>query len=245
MMVSKTFLSLMALSVSALANPMSENMNRILVARQDAGSCNGQSCEIAAIAGSTGMASYPYSSLPTGGTKQGDCCIIQYFPAAAKVIYAKQPTLHAYCSSIGADKPKDSNPPGITSRNFTNQTASTTPAQAATSTSLRSGSLNLKQRDTSPSIPCKRNILIFVRGSGDSGDIGHDIGPALQSALDSKHWDVIGVNYDNSMRGISCLGLPGGVAARHTLESTVSTCPHAKIAMGGFSQGAMVIRNAS
>ena len=70
------------------------------------------------------------------------------------------------------------------------------------------------------------------------------MGPALQRALRAPQWSVVGVNYPADIPGDYCLGLPGGMVARDMLEGAAQKCPGSKIFVGGYSQGAMVARNA-
>ncbi|KAF2756297.1 alpha/beta-hydrolase [Pseudovirgaria hyperparasitica] len=91
---------------------------------------------------------------------------------------------------------------------------------------------------------CKPKILIFAKGTLEPGPIGITVGPSLKQKLDANVWDVRGFNYDNSFANDLCLGLPGGVTARGVLESTAAECPSSVIVLSGYSQGAMVVRNA-
>jgi len=199
----------------------------ILEARQDFGSCRNQSCEIATIAGSTGATVYTYPSYPTGDTQDGDCCIVRYFPAAKDAIYSQRPGLQSYCAAHGGDAPADSDPLGVNSV-----------------TIQPSSKRGLFDNKAAAATTCKPNILIFVKGTLEPGDTGITIGPSLKSNLDSSKWDVRGVSYDNSFANDYCLGLPGGINARQALAQAISDCPNARIALSGYSQGAMVVRNA-
>lgn len=201
-----------------------------LVSRQDAGTCRNQSCEIAAVAGSTGATTYDYPSYPVGDTQDGDCCIIKYFPAVKTRFYQARPSLQAYCAAHGGDAPLDSNPPGISSISKRQPEPPTKIEERAAAATT--------------SAPCKPKILIFVKGTLEPGDVGITLGPQIQQGLDPKVWDVHGVNYDNSFANDYCLGLPGGIPARQLLEKLVAQCPKSVFAMSGYSQGAMVIRNA-
>lgn len=216
--------SLFAIALGAtavLANPFPGVPE--LLPRQGQNQCRNQSCLIATVAGSTGATVYPYSQYPTGDTMDGDCCIIRYFPAVKSQVYAARPNLQPYCQVFGGDAPKDSNPPGVTS-------VKVQPTAV--------------KRQTAATTPCKPNVLIFVKGTFEPGDLGVTLGPNFQSGLDSNKWEVIGVNYDNSYSNDNCLGLPGGVTTRQTLNQVVTTCPNSAIALVGYSQGAMVVRNA-
>lgn len=56
----------------------------------------------------------------------------------------------------------------------------------------------------------------------------------------SVHANVVA----SGLNGIYCLGLPGGVIARSTISQVLSTCPGSQLVLSGYSQGAMVVRNA-
>jgi hypothetical protein len=94
---------------------------------------------------------------------------------------------------------------------------------------------------------CKPNILIFAKGTTETGEMGITVGPAIKTAIQSKggsSWAVVGVNYNANSDGNYCVGLPGGMVAKEILESAASKCPSSKIFLSGYSQGAMVVRNA-
>ncbi|MBE7182637.1 MAG: hypothetical protein INR71_15770 [Terriglobus roseus] len=82
MALSKALVSLL-LTGAALATPVTHEdlaslaNTKELWVRQDAGSCRNQSCEIAAVSGSTGSTVYQYNTYPVGDTQDGDCCIVR------------------------------------------------------------------------------------------------------------------------------------------------------------------------
>jgi hypothetical protein len=43
--------------------------------------------------------------------------------------------------------------------------------------------------------------------------------------------------------GDFCLALPGGMVAKDMINGAAAKCPTSKIFVGGYSQGAMVVRN--
>nr|POE47264.1 cutinase [Quercus suber] len=201
-----------------------------ILPRQGPGACRNQSCEVATIAGSTGATNYPYKTYPMGYTMDGNCCIVRYFPAVKQPIYNAIAGQQAYCASHGGDAPADANPPGVNqvTTTYNPAPAKRDPAAAAAAAATT----------------CKPKILIFAKGTGEPFDLGITVGPMLQAGLNATEWDVRGVSYDNSFANDYCLGLPGGVTARGVLHKAVSDCPNSIIAMSGYSQGAMVIRNA-
>jgi hypothetical protein len=94
---------------------------------------------------------------------------------------------------------------------------------------------------------CKPNILIYAKGTTESGEFGGTVGPGLKTAMGKQgggQWTVVGVNYTANSDGNNCVGLPGGMVAKGILESASQKCPNSKIFLSGYSQGAMVVRNA-
>jgi hypothetical protein len=91
---------------------------------------------------------------------------------------------------------------------------------------------------------CKSNILIFAKGTTETGEMGITVGPLLKLALQGAQWSVVGVNYPADFDGNYCAGLPGGMAGKELLESAAAKCPNAKLFLSGYSQGAMSVRNA-
>jgi len=80
-----------AITLPVLSNPTPTTLHK----RQ---TCQGQSCVIADLSGSTGDP-YDPSSAPSGGTDSGDCCILTYNPSAASVLYSEKPELKSECAS--------------------------------------------------------------------------------------------------------------------------------------------------
>lgn len=94
---------------------------------------------------------------------------------------------------------------------------------------------------------CKPNILIFAKGTTEIGEMGITVGPSIRAAVTAKgggQWTVVGVNYSANSDGNYCVGLPGGMVAKGVLESAAQKCPNSQIFLSGYSQGAMVVRNA-
>ena len=94
---------------------------------------------------------------------------------------------------------------------------------------------------------CTPYIMLYARGTTESGDLGATVGPALKAGLATdKNWSVRGINsrdgYDASLSGIYCIGMDGGMACKNVLEKMVAQCPNSKFVTAGYSQGAMVAR---
>ncbi|MBE7182638.1 MAG: cutinase family protein [Terriglobus roseus] len=157
-------------------------------------------------------------------------------------MYTYRPGLQAYCASHGGDAPKDSNPPGVDHVTLSNPPP--VPSGSSSSSGGLFGGISLPSFGKRQS-GCKKNILIYVKGTFEFGDLGQTQGPSIQQKLDSSKWDVVGVEYDNSIDNDYCLGLPGGISARQVLAQQVQKCPNSNFAMAGYSQGAMVVRHVS
>jgi len=91
---------------------------------------------------------------------------------------------------------------------------------------------------------CTPYILLYARGTTESGDLGLTVGPALKSGLaGDKNWSVRGINsrdgYDASLAGIYCIGMGGGMACKDVLAKEAARCPNSKFVTSGYSQGAV------
>jgi hypothetical protein len=176
--------------------------------------CNKQSCEIANLAGSTG-------NLPTirpeGGDANGYKCISRWSPETVAAAN-KAPRGPAQNTGIGGA--------------LTGAIASLGGALTfnPTVTGTFKGS-------------CTKNIVIFARGTTETGLLGITVGPVLNTGLRGPNWSVVGVAYDADFAGDNCLGLPGGQVAKDMLNQAVKKCPTSKIFMSGYSEGAMVAHN--
>ena len=176
--------------------------------------CAGQSCTIAALSGSSGQP-YGPSVAPTGGSDAGDCCILTYNPSAASVLFAEKPALQAECA-------------------------------ATKSKMVQKRELDSNVIENIKRAACAPYTLIFARGTTEIGTLGETVGPALSLGLNLAapgKWSIQGVNYQATVDGDNCLGLPGGSIAAQQLEQVASSCPSTKIVMSGYSEGAMVAHN--
>jgi len=91
---------------------------------------------------------------------------------------------------------------------------------------------------------CKKNIVIYARGTTEIGVMGEVVGPFLSNNLSpASDWEICGVYYTANLSGDYCVGLPGGMVARDMIKGAAEKCPDAKIFMSGYSEGGMVSHN--
>lgn len=150
-------------------------------------SCSGQSCQIAALSGSTGK---PPTIKPAGGDPTGYKCIAKYSPETVAIAEKNRP---------GAPAPANGGF-GI----------------------LALGFANVMDWMTGPHIDkgeytcgCKKNIVIYARGTTEIGVMGEIVGPFLSNNLSpASDWEVCGVYYTANLSGDYCVGLPGGMVRK-------------------------------
>ncbi|KAK7931211.1 carbohydrate esterase family 5 protein [Apiospora marii] len=99
---------------------------------------------------------------------------------------------------------------------------------------------------------CRDVVLVFARGTGQSGNMGEMPGPALANALKSALGDARvaaqGVAYSASLLGnLNSGGAPAAEAQQMaTLVGQVaSECPSSSIVIAGYSQGAALVHRAA
>ncbi|KAK8045449.1 cutinase [Apiospora rasikravindrae] len=99
---------------------------------------------------------------------------------------------------------------------------------------------------------CRDVVLVFARGTGQSGNMGDMPGPALANALKSALGDARvaaqGVAYSASLLGnLNSGGAPANEAqSMATLIGQVaSKCPSSSIVISGYSQGAAMVHRAA
>jgi len=98
--------------------------------------------------------------------------------------------------------------------------------------------------------PCKELLLIFARGTLETGNIGTLVGPLLGDSLitdlGAANVAVQGVDYPADIAGFLVGGDPGGSATMADLVTqAISQCPSSRIVMGGYSQGGQLVHNAA
>jgi cutinase len=69
------------------------------------------------------------------------------------------------------------------------------------------------------------------------------LAPLCNSVGQPGKWAFQGVNYDATVDGYGCLGLPVCTVATQYIEQAATQCPNTKIIVSGYSEGAMVAHN--
>ena len=94
---------------------------------------------------------------------------------------------------------------------------------------------------------CAPLTVIFARGTSEAGNIGSVIGPPLFKALSTKlnkHVALQGVNYPADLAGDLNMGQSGSGPLISLVNQARKQCPSTKIALGGYSQGGLVMHYA-
>jgi hypothetical protein len=190
-------------------NDVTRNIDSIRIAL----GCGGQSCDIAAMSGSTGRLP---TRMPEGGGDVDNKCIAKYNPEGVKAAIASKPVA----------KQKT----GLSS------------ALLGGFHKLGNFVPSVEKEKGTFTGRCTPNIIIFAKGTLEPGQFGMLVGPQLKQKV-PKDWTMFGVAYTASIAGDYCLGLPGGMVARDILNQAAAKCPTSKIFMSGYSQGAMVVHN--
>ena len=88
---------------------------------------------------------------------------------------------------------------------------------------------------------CPYAEVVFARGTFEApgvGDTGQAFVDALNSRLGGRTVDVYAVDYPASLDFDDAV--QGVIDASNEVESIAATCPHTRIVLGGYSQGAAV-----
>ncbi|KAF9873736.1 cutinase [Colletotrichum karsti] len=96
---------------------------------------------------------------------------------------------------------------------------------------------------------CKDVIMVFARGSTETGNMGTICGPPTANAVKSNFQSmaVEGVDY---AAGLATNTLPGGAdpagiaEMKRLIEKANTECPNSMLVVGGYSQGAAVTHRA-
>lgn len=95
--------------------------------------------------------------------------------------------------------------------------------------------------------PCPDTEVVFARGSGQPaglGDVGEAFVASLTEQLPGREVRVYPVEYPASTDYRNSALLGESDATGH-IQTTVANCPHTKLVLGGYSQGASVIEMSS
>jgi hypothetical protein len=177
--------------------------------------CAGQSCEIADLSGSTGRTP---QLKPEGGSTSDYKCIGKYTPDTLKAALNLPPV------------PKQPNGISGSLMGLAHGIGNYMPGFGPTEKGNFKGS-------------CSENIVIFAKGTTETGLLGITVGPVLNLGL-PRGFTVVGVDYTADLAGDYCLGLPGGMVARDMLNQAATKCPNSNIFLSGYSQGGMIAHNA-
>ncbi|KAM0723824.1 hypothetical protein Q7P37_000814 [Cladosporium fusiforme] len=95
---------------------------------------------------------------------------------------------------------------------------------------------------------CTDLTFIFARGSTERGTMGSSVGPALANqlikTLGRDRVSVQGVDYTATVNSNVLRGSEGGKVMADLANAQAQRCPNSKIAIAGYSQGAMVVHYA-
>ncbi|KAJ4420888.1 hypothetical protein N0V82_004067 [Gnomoniopsis sp. IMI 355080] len=97
---------------------------------------------------------------------------------------------------------------------------------------------------------CKDNLVIFARGTTETGNVGTLTGPPFFAALAQKVGEenlaVQGVDYPADIPGFLAGGSSAGSQTMAALvQQAVSQCPKTQVVISGYSQGAQLVHNAA
>jgi hypothetical protein len=134
-------------------------IGEIGIAKAIQASCAGQSCAIADLSGSTGN---PITVQPEGGDTNGYKCIAKYNPEGVAAA-TKAPKV-----------PKQNNGVGGALMGALSSISGALPGKVTDS-----GSFSGK---------CTKNILLFARGTTETGQLGITVGPVLNRGLTGRAW---------------------------------------------------------
>lgn len=101
---------------------------------------------------------------------------------------------------------------------------------------------------------CRPVTYIFARGTGESGNLGSSVGPALETALESllggnSGVATQGVTYPASVAGavsgsVSPQRAEGAIEMARLTRLALSNCPDTQVVLAGYSQGAQQVHGA-
>jgi len=187
--------------------------------------CQGQSCYIAYLSGST-KTKYDLpkgSKQATGASASGEKCIRDNL---AKLGITELPRKYVDTMSPGELR-------GAVEKVVMSETTPAVPPMRIEKRQGKGGA-------------CQSTIIIYARGTLEPGDLGMSVGPALQTQAKSLGWGIRGVGssqgYGAGIADDYCVGLPGGIACKKMLEKVSAECPNSNFVLSGYSQGAMVAR---
>lgn len=207
-----------------------------LVTTQESGKCEGQSCYIAYISGSSKTKyDLPAGKAAAGANASGEKCITEYLGKLGVPL----PTANAKATFLNHLTGLDA------------KIAARSSFLSVKFDALKKDQVveeaRLEKRQTK--VACKPYTLLYSRGTLEPGALGVTLGPQLSKEMGKKKdWNVQAVtsigklSYKASASDNYCVGLPGGYVCKNVLNKLSDDCPDTKIVVGGYSQGAMVSR---
>ncbi|ESZ98831.1 cutinase precursor [Sclerotinia borealis F-4128] len=115
---------------------------------------------------------------------------------------------------------------------------------------LLEGNNETRKVKAAASTACAPMMVIFARGTTETGTLGTVAGPPLVAALGiavgANNMAVQGVPYPANIPGFLAGGDAAGSKTMAQMISTaVTNCPNSKIVMSGYSQGGQLVHNAA
>lgn len=107
------------------------------------------------------------------------------------------------------------------------------------------------QNDLQQGSACAPNIVVFARGTAETGNVGTLAGPPFFQAMaqqlgGAQNLAVQGVDYPADIPGFLAGGDAAGSQTMAQLtQQAVTQCPQSKVLMAGYSQGSQLVHNAA
>ncbi|KAK2729077.1 cutinase [Colletotrichum kahawae] len=107
--------------------------------------------------------------------------------------------------------------------------------------------IDTTENGLAPNATCADITVIFARGTTEPGNVGLVTGPpffdALKKQADGKSVNIQGVTYPATFEGFNNNGTEGVPSMTNFINKAMISCPYTKIAISGYSQGALVVRS--
>ncbi|KAI8270173.1 hypothetical protein K4K58_011574 [Colletotrichum sp. SAR11_239] len=107
--------------------------------------------------------------------------------------------------------------------------------------------IDTTENGLAPNATCADITVIFARGTTEPGNVGLVTGPpffdALKQQAAGKSINIQGVAYPATFEGFNNNGTEGVPSMINFINKAITNCPNSKIAISGYSQGALVVRS--